>query len=193
MALASPKLAAQHAGPWELLRSSSELSIWQRSVPNSDIREVKVEAVIPAPTGRLWQVIRDTAAYPQFLPYVKEARILTVDEAGVRTIYQKISPPLVSQRDFVIRQIAQIDSETGVYQQDFEGVTGVGPAPVDGVVRITAMHGRWVLEPVTPTSTRLVYWLHADPGGHVPAWIINFGQRYSLPKLFKAIERRALQ
>jgi START domain len=42
-----------------------------------------------------------------------------------------------------------------------------------GVVRIANSKGKWVLSPVNKGRVKIVYTLHADPGGSLPAWLIN--------------------
>lgn len=175
---------------WEVLTASDTLTVWQRPVVGSGIREVQVEAVLEASSRQIWNVIRDVAKHPEFLPYVAEARVVR-DAGEVRYVYQRVSPPVVADRDYTLGARAYEDHETLVFQQDFWLENAVGPAPQDGVVRVEVVQGRWILEPLNPKRTRILYQLHTDPGGSIPSWLINFGQRYSLPRLLNAVERRA--
>ena len=55
------------------------------------------------------------------------------------------------------------------------------------VVRIANSNGKWVLTPLSNGHVKVVYTLHADPGGSIPAWLINLfvtqGPRQSFKKL----------
>lgn len=190
-AAADPGAAAVQAAPWDPVRQGEDLSIWRRAVPGSPIREVRVEATLRASSVRLWEVIRDVGSHTQFLPYVRESRLLDEPSPERRTYYQRISPPVVSDRDYTLRARAWADYQTGVFEHAFEVANELGPPPQAGVVRIAELRGRWTLEPVGPERTRIVYWVHMNPGGSIPAWVTNLGQGISLPKLFAAIEKRA--
>ena len=178
----------QNPNPWVSMGESNGTKIWQREVASSSIQEIKVETTIDASSVHIWRVIRDVERYAEFMPYLAEARILW-EQGDTRLVYQRISPPLFNDRDYTLRAKAYEDYETGVFEQTFSEANAQGPPPRDGTVRVGTVDGGWVLEPLGPSKTRIVYWLHTDPGGVVPQWAVNFGQRRSLPKLLKALRQ----
>ena len=187
-------VTAHHTGaapPWRRVRDADGIAIWQREVPGSPIYEIRVETVFAASSERIWQVIRDVAQHSSFLPYVAESRVLRNEDAMRRLVYQRISPPVVNDRDYTIRTIAWPDHETGVFEQHFAAANNQGPPPRRDAVRVANLKGGWILEPLDAHHTRIVYWIHTDPGGLIPAWLINLGSRISVPRLLAAIEKRA--
>ncbi|MEE8410260.1 MAG: START domain-containing protein, partial [Myxococcota bacterium] len=125
-----------------------------------------------------------------WMPNMAEARILR-EEGDTRIVYQRVSPPIVDDRDYTLRIVAFEDQETGVFEQRLSLANDRGPPPVDGVVRVLVVEGGWLLEPVGKNKTRILYWLHTDPGGAVPGWAFNVGQQYTLPDQIEALRRRA--
>ena len=54
--------------------------------------------------------------------------------------------------------------------------------------------GRWLLTPAQGGQATMVeYELLSDPGGQVPAWMVNRGTARSLPELFRTIQRAVQQ
>lgn len=181
---------ADNPNPWVPKSDADDIKIWQRQVPRSNIQEIRVEMVIDAPSRRVWEVMRDVDHYPEFMPYMAEARILR-EQGNTRIVYERISPPIVNDRDLTLKSVAYPDSETGVFQQRLSIANDQGPPAKPGVVRITVAKGGWTLEPLDTKTTRILYWFHTDPGGWIPEWIVNFGQRHSIPRLIDALEKRA--
>jgi ribosome-associated toxin RatA of RatAB toxin-antitoxin module len=188
----SPPGPEPNPSPWEEVRNAHGITIWQRRVPGSAVREVKVETVFDAPPGRIWEVIQDVPRRPEWMPFVSEAQVVVPQQGNSRSVYQRIDPPLVSDRDYTVRNTSRVDPQAGVFEQEFVVRNEDGPPPAQGVVRVTVIRGRWSLEPVGVGKTRIRYWVHTDPGGAIPAWMVNYGSRYSVQRLLEAIERRAL-
>lgn len=177
--------------PWEEVSNRDGIRIWKRQRAGVSVPEHRVETVIPAASARVWEVIKEVNNHPKFMPYMVEARILK-EQGDVRWVYQRLSPPLISDRDYVVRAETLADASVGVYEQRFEvAAKGVGPGPVKGVVRVPLASGRWLLEPLSPQKTRVIYELLTDPGGMVPSWVVGFAQRNSFPDLFAAVTQRA--
>ena len=47
----------------------------------------------------------------------------------------------------------------------------------DGAVRTLKLKGEWILEALENGQTRVTYEVNADPGGLLPAWLVNLGSR----------------
>ena len=84
-----------------------------------------------------------------------------------------------------------VDKETGVRQRFWKTAKRGGPAKRDDTVRLTVFEGSWTLEPVPGKGTRIAYYLHTNPGGNIPTWMVNRANKSRVPKLLKAIQKRA--
>jgi ribosome-associated toxin RatA of RatAB toxin-antitoxin module len=62
-----------------------------------------------------------------------------------------------------------------------------GPPPQDGYVRVTAIYGSWTLVPTRDGGTRVTYVVSSDPGGALPAWLVNRAQQHAAPTMVKAM------
>ena len=88
------------------------------------------------------------------------------------------------------RQAVPTQDGTGEYLQSWKPVEGVVPER-RGVVRITHNEGSWRVTPKGEGKARIVYKFSVDPGGSVPGWIANFGQKDGVEEALEAVEERA--
>ena len=65
--------------------------IYSRPHSGSSLKEFKATGEIAAPTGSVCEVVEDVDAYPSFMPYMTECRLLKRESDSVIT-YQRISP-----------------------------------------------------------------------------------------------------
>lgn len=179
------------ANVWQPLSQHGALSIWTRPSSTAGIHEVKAETILPVAPEKLFQVITDTEHYAEFMPYVEEAHRLAPIENGQSVEYQRISPPLIKQRDYVLKTQSQADHDRGIYSHRWQAIAEQGPPPRPDTVRLTTVHGQWLLHRIDTTHTHVTYQLLTDPGGQLPHWIANRANSQSIPKLIDAVRKRA--
>jgi hypothetical protein len=67
----------------------------------------------------------------------------------------------------------------------------------ENIVRITQSTGRWTITPVGRGQIQVEYVLIVDPGGSIPAWVVNMfaarGPMESFKKLKKQLEKPVYQ
>ena len=61
-------------------------------------------------------------------------------------VYQHLNLPVVSDRDYVLS--VRWGGDRGVHWVTFHAITQQGPAPRDGIVRVTDHEGSWQLKPI---------------------------------------------
>ena len=136
-------------------------------------------------------VIDDIESYSRFMPYTVECRVLKREGDSVLT-YQRISAPLVSDRDYVLRVRTTARTVEGgtSYLSRWETENALGPPERSGVVRVKLCEGGWLLEPSGPNVTRATYTVYTDSGGVIPAFIKNTGSQIGIRKIFAALRKR---
>lgn len=191
LALAAFAHAAEApASTWDLAEREDGITVWEREIPNSDIRAVKAEMIMEAPAKRVWEVLNNREDYPEFMPYVEEVRLLERNEQAA-IVYQRIDPPLISDRDYTIRVEADTDRREGRYQRCWRIANARGPDKREDIVRIRRSNGCWKLQRLSENRTRVRYRVHTDPGGSIPSWLVNQANSNSVPDLLRAVEKRA--
>src|SRR5437763_16661208 len=96
--------AADSAQPedWKLAKQAEGISIYIRTHPGSKLKEFKAIGEIDASSKTVHNVIDDVAAYSTFMPYTKECRVIKRENDSIIT-YQRLSPKIVSDRDYTLR------------------------------------------------------------------------------------------
>jgi len=190
--------AALEAAGWERAYTGDDLVIDTRSVPASAVKELRAEGLLPAPPHVVRAVLADLERYPEFMPYVKVARVLERETDGAVVAYLRLSFGAlgllgVTDRDYAIRIDERVtrsaDGRTG-YWREWNLADVPLPSSEDGsVVRVPVNRGYWELRPAPADvgQTLGVYCLFIDPGGSLPAWAINRGNTQGVPKVYDAV------
>lgn len=188
---AAPSAAVEDA-EWALVVERDGIDVYARSLPGSSVKEVRATTVIAAPPARVFALLLDSDRFLEFMPYIVEVRTVARDSAAVWYLYQRLSPPLVSDRDYTLRHQSFEDPQRSRYELQWEAANGHGPTARDGVVRVEICAGSYIVEGLDGGArTRLTYQLHTDPGGSLPKWLVNRANLESVPALLQAIAHRA--
>jgi ribosome-associated toxin RatA of RatAB toxin-antitoxin module len=175
-------------GEWKLISDKEGVAIYRRQRPASN--ESKAIGEIAAPAALVHAVIDDVESYASFMPYTAECRVLKRDADSV-VVYQRISAPLTSDRDYTVRvHSSSKNSENGkVYSSHWETENALGPPEKSGVVRVKLCEGSWLLESIGPNTTRATYLIYTN-SGMIPTFIKNTGSQIGLRKMFAAIRKQ---
>lgn len=177
---------------WRLLKQTSGVTIYSRPHPGSRLKEFKAVGEIDATTKTVHDVIDDVEAYPSFMPYTTECRVIETKDDSILT-YQRLSPKIVGDRDYTIRiEKKSWPTENGlVYLSRWTLANEYGPAEKPGVFRVKLCDGSWLLEPVGPNKTRATYSVFTDSGIAVPPFIANSISQIGIVRLFTAVRNQA--
>jgi Polyketide cyclase / dehydrase and lipid transport len=178
-------------GDWQMTSHSTDLSIFSRVRDTSGIREYKAVGKINAPPKAVMAVLNDIDAYPDFMPYMKECRVIKHDGDSIIS-YQRISPPFCTDRDYSIR-VRHETKTTAVgdtYVCRWEAANPLGPAELEDVLRVKINEGSWFVEPGGANATRATYCIYTDSGGALPAWLAAKANQIAIGKLFDAVRKQ---
>jgi hypothetical protein len=183
--------AAPEASPgeWKFVSNKDGVTIYRRQRTRSN--ESKAVGDIGASTDIVHAVLDDVDSHPNFMPYMAECRILK-REGDSLIAYQRISAPMVSDRDYTVRVRTTVKkTESGTtYSSHWVTDNPDGPPEKRGVVRVNLCEGSWVLEPAGPNSTHATYQIYSDSGGYIPSFIKNTAGPAGIRKLFAAIRKQ---
>ncbi|MGH8686019.1 MAG: SRPBCC family protein [Nitrosospira sp.] len=178
---------------WTEAYRTGELVIFTRDVEAG--RRIVAIAEVEAPPEVVFNVVNDFEHYPDFMPYVKESRVLSRTSDSEVMTYTRIAPPFVSERDYPLKfkMTRGAPANSGVFKTEWSARPDAQPE-VKGVVRIRLSEGSWFAEPLDGgTRTRLTYTLLTNPGGLIPVFVANMSNTIAIPKLFKAVMKRSAE
>ena len=177
---------------WTLSRRMGDVDIYRRPVEGSAFPALLARAGIDAPVRAIHAVISDYAHFPDFIPSVRDSRILKQQQATA-WVYQRLGFPLmVADRHYVIRvsdTLAQADSGfiKVEWQLDRQQSRSL---PSDGAVLPDAFSGSWQLtQRQDRQASDASYSIHVEPGGMLPAWLFSAASEDYVFKVVEAVRR----
>ncbi len=178
---------------WECSAERDEPRVCSRAVAGVEIREVLVMAVMTAQPTSVYSVIADYARYPQFMPYVEKSEILKTEEDVVVVFQQLDFPWPISDRYYTIRLSADTRcAAQGMYQVRWSLAPDSATLHTGEGEPLRVNTGSWSLRPVDAGQrTEVTYFVHTDPGGALPVWVINLANKVAAPKVIEAVRLRA--
>ncbi len=177
---------------WELKLDKENIKVFTRDVKGSNVKEFKGEVIVKSNMATILALIDSVAGYPKWMyecTYAERVRKISREKGYTYTVIH--SPWPISNRDLYTYYHVTQDSVSKVVTVAMTGLKDYSPAKKD-IVRIPAMKGFWQLVPVAKGVTKVIYQVHCESGGSVPAAIVNAyitdTPYYNLLNLRKIIE-----
>jgi hypothetical protein len=169
--LAAGSASAQN--DWILSTDKEGIKIYTSIPPDSKIKAVRVECDLNATVSQLVAVVMDVNTAPDWVYHVKSAKLVKQVSPAELYYYSEVSLPWpVENRDFVAHLTASQNPDTKVVTIDGPAVPGFVPIK-KGIVRIDHSFGKWIITPIGTDQVHVEYSIHVDPGGSLPAWLVN--------------------
>lgn len=162
-----------HCQKWNLKVDKDGIKIYTRAIAGSDVEEFRGEISVKTNLSGVLTAIDSVSEYPKWMYKCFYAeRIKRVDQSS-GYIYSVIDSPWpLSDRDLCTFYTVKQDTLTRIVTITMIGKKDYIPEKPDKV-RIPAMKGFWQLIPVAKGVTKIVYQVHCESGGIVPAAVVN--------------------
>jgi len=181
---------AAFALDWEKVSDKDGVLVERRAVPGLRVSAIRVTARSPLAPGAVFETIWKQQEHLEFVPYLKQLRILS-DTGDERVAYEQLALPFVRDRDYTVRLRKRVDPAVDRYEILIESANDAGPPPDGGYVRVTNIRGSWTVEAGPDGKGSIVrYELQSDPGGIIPAWLVDRTQRHAAADLVRAMLKR---
>lgn len=190
----SPAAPSGTSDGWKVDSQKGGVTIYSRPRAGSKLKEFKAVGEIEAPTRAVQNVLVDVEAYTSFMPFTTECRVVKREENSLLA-YQRLSPKLVSDRDYTIRirEKSWPEKDGLAYLHRWEPANEFGPPEKKGVLRVKLCEGSWLLEPKSADKTRATYSIYTDSGGALPAFLANTASEIAIRKVFAAVRKQVKQ
>lgn len=186
-------ITARAQDSWKLKTESNGIKIYMRSVPNSAVKALKVECNINASATQLVAVILDLDACDEWVYHSKSNILIKRVSPAELFYYSEVEVPWPAEnRDFIAHLIVSQNSKTKVVTVDAPCDPDMLPKKKD-IVRIPRSSGRWVITPVGKNLLHIEYELAVDPGGSIPAWLINMFATKGPLETFRKLKQQVLK
>lgn len=150
------------------------LKIYTCPVPTSDFLSFVGIATLDVPQHSVLSLLYDLEAAPEWVWKTREMKILQeLSEEKARIVYQLVSAPWpLSDREIITESRGYKNPETSEIYIKMNATPDFLPEN-DNYVRVPQLEGAWNILPLDENRCRVVFRLHLEPGGEIPAWLAN--------------------
>jgi coenzyme Q-binding protein COQ10 len=169
--------AIDPAGPEEQGRlDRGEVVVSTAPSPAGRPRAVQAAILLDAPVETVWDVMVDCARAPEFVPGMRECRVLE-HAPDHETIRHRV------------KVSSLLPEVTYTFRADYRRHERIDFVRTGGDLR--DLEGHWALLALDGGRRTLVrYSVSLDPGFFVPQWAVRRSLRHDLPELLLALRRR---
>jgi len=173
---------------WRLNTGKDGIKVYSSDFAGSKVKAIRVESEMNASASQLVALIMDVNSSADWIYHTKTSTLIKQVSPSELYYYSEIDMPWpASNRDFVAHLIVSQNPVTKVVQIDGPAVAGMVPEK-KGVVRIDHSVGKWIITPIDANHIKVEYTLHTEPGGSLPAWIVNMFAAEGPMQVFKEIK-----
>ncbi|CAG5017686.1 hypothetical protein DYBT9275_05825 [Dyadobacter sp. CECT 9275] len=189
IASSMPPLCAQPS--WQLRTVEDGIKIYTQTVADSKVKALKVECEVKATASQVVALLLDIPASERWVCHTRSCILLERVSPLELYYYTEVSLPWpLSNRDFVTHMRIFQDPATKVVTVEAPSVAGK-VAKKNGIVRVEHSIGKWIITPLKGGDrVKLEYSLLVDPGGIIPACVVNMFATEGPLRTFRNMRRQ---
>jgi len=158
------------AQPWRLVKDEAGIQVYLQTIPGSSFQAFRGVTRMRVSMPRLLALQDDVSAACHWIHACSEQKLLAHD--GKQSwAYTRFHTPWPVQRRDSILQVTTEQAADGSVTRVLHGVADYLPQQ-SGFVRVSKVEGFWSLTP-HDGEIEVIYQVHSEPGGSVPAWLAN--------------------
>ena len=188
--LSSTHMINAHAKGWENIGVYDNVKVSRKTVEGSSLFAFRGVTTADIPLDILIATFTNPKQRRHWVNRYKEhVTIKKTELSETYWIHFKL-PPLVSNRDYVLRSDATINKDTGVIEVRIKSVKHP-KYPPDCCVRAEVKGTYYKFTAISATRTKLEVEVHTDPKGLLPSWLVNIIQKKWPSKTLSGLIKRA--
>lgn len=177
---------------WKLKSEEDGIKIFTRTTPNSKIQDVLCSVKIKTRISSLIALLKDVDGYPEWAYNCVESKLVELINDTTQIYYSHTAIPWpVSDRDFIFHSVMSQNPNTLVIKTHSVTMPFMLKEK-EGIVRIKEGKTSWTLTPIAGGFVIAEYLISVDPGGLIPAWLVNstitYGPLHTLQRIRTLLE-----
>lgn len=182
---------AQTNDGWRLEKQADGIRVYSRFVPGKRLKSMKVVADMTGTPTQLVALFSDVDNYPAVIYKVKKAYLIRRYSESHLSYYSESEMPWpLKNRDLVIDLTFSYSAPENALHIFAKNIPDLIPL-THSAVRVPFWEAVWTVRPTGPNQMTAEYTFQVDPGGDLPAWLINLtaavGPYQSFLKIQEAI------
>lgn len=159
---------------WILKKDKDGVQVYTKHNSKSPFNLLKAESEIDVNLTTFLELIFDIQSHTKWVyNCVQSVPIKKVSTYDVYYYGETYAPWPVSNRDLILHLKAVTDTLSGICTVTAVSEPQLKPE-VKGKVRVPRSVSVWKLIPKGKNHLKVIYTLDIDPGGSLPAWLVNF-------------------
>jgi hypothetical protein len=158
---------------WELKKDENGIKVYTRTTEGTAFKELKSVFTVKTSLSSIVSLLYDWETYPQWVYRCgKSSTLKQISETEVIHCQTVVAPWPADSRDFIVNvkltqdPVTKVVSIVSTCKHDYM-------PEVEDFVRIKEFKASWTLVPKSDGDVEVTYQLLVNPGGYVPAWLIN--------------------
>lgn len=158
---------------WTLARETDGIKVYTGKIGTSKFKSIKVEASLPGTMNKLIKILTDAGSNKDWVYKTENSYIIKRITPNEVLSYTETSVPWpANNRDVPLRMQLIHDAKNNTLKVIAKGEPNAIPEK-KGIVRIPFFNSWWDVKYDGKNRLNIVYFLEMDPGGSVPAWLVN--------------------
>ncbi len=158
---------------WVLKKNKDGIRVFTRKTTNFKFDELKVECEMEGSLSAMAAVLLDVKNHPQWVYKTVGCQLLKTPAATDVFFYTEIECPWpFENRDVVVHMNLTQNAENKVMTVIAQSTDGY-VTEKNNIVRMKYSRVTWIITPLNNKHLKVDYKVQIDPGGSVPAWLLN--------------------
>lgn len=159
---------------WQLVRNDDGIKVYTRRLNTEKFKEVRADFQLDASEDQLIGVLKNISHHKDWSYGTKRTFLISRENKDTLIYYSEVALPWpFSNRDLVIQLSFRKDTLNKVLHIQARSIPGVLPH-MPNLVRVPFSLAVWDVKVLPNKVLNIQYTLSTDPGGAIPAWLVNF-------------------
>ncbi len=158
---------------WKMVKEANNTKVYTRKTSESDYEQIRIITEVQAPISEIVNALEDVNYHQEWVYETKETKLLEKRGVGDFEYYALMNMPFpVKDRDIIIGVKRSQDPNSKVV--DIKSFALLNRMPEKSKrIRIKTFLSTYKITPLDNGWVEVDYFMAADPGGKLPAWIVN--------------------
>jgi hypothetical protein len=183
-------LAASDKSVWTLKREKDGINIYSRPSDYSKFNDIRVDMDLPGTIEQLAAILRDVGNYTGWVYATRTSQMIKKVTENEFIYYAEVGTPWpAANRDYYADMKISFNQPNHSMSVVSVGLKDYQPEK-EGLVRVPMSKGFWTVTTQSEKKIHLQYILEIDPGGAIPAWILNSFAAKAPIETFSSLKKR---
>lgn len=164
-------LPALAQNKWELKKNDNGIEVYTRNPVSGNLKGLRVVCELDATKEQLINTLLDISGYDYWVYANRKAEVIKTVSLKKLIYYTETSLPWpLKDRDLIVE--LTIDNDNPVLVVQAKSLPDYLPKN-SNYIRVPYSMAIWRITQTSPTKLKIDYIFSVDPGGSVPAWLVN--------------------